>query len=305
MYVCPVTHTEHSTELQYSQILLDVLMMKAGWSTAETSGEDISCLHEWRHALTLKTLCKSSQNNDGVCAAWPETALPLFPYIMDVSLCPCIITCGVVCEFSQTPPDLCLHRLISAVHRGALCALHKKLWKQWIHCLTAPSPVLANPCTPFCSKGEQWRCPLRCLSHPASRAFTWKEGGQRKGSRLAQGVFSKNLVLARFERMHTTPHYERPPLSSGDLAMNVLNDKLDVIVLLQQLSKRNHLKQLSRHSCADRSIFSIKHHQFWWCLMEKWFLLWISEFSRWNSEKWHVSVPYRQITDTSNLNLKI
>lgn len=39
----------------------------------------------------------------------------------------CVLMCVVVCELSHTPPDLCLSRLISAVHKGALCALQDRL----------------------------------------------------------------------------------------------------------------------------------------------------------------------------------
>lgn len=35
----------------------------------------------------------------------------------------CVHMCGVVCELSQTPLDHALCRLISAVHKDALCAL--------------------------------------------------------------------------------------------------------------------------------------------------------------------------------------
>lgn len=56
----------------------------------------------------------------------------------------CVLMCVVVCELSQTPPDLCLRRLISAVYKGALCALQDRLSGQWIHCLTTPSPPQAN-----------------------------------------------------------------------------------------------------------------------------------------------------------------
>ena len=63
---------------------------------------------------------------------------------MAVCVCWCVCVCVVVCELSQTPPDLCLRRLISAVHKGALCASQDRLSGQWIHCLTTPSPSQAN-----------------------------------------------------------------------------------------------------------------------------------------------------------------
>lgn len=44
-----------------------------------------------------------------------------------VSVFLCELMCVVVCELSQTPPDLCLRRLISAVYKGALCALQDRL----------------------------------------------------------------------------------------------------------------------------------------------------------------------------------
>lgn len=39
-------------------------------------------------------------------------------------VCAClgVLMCVVVCELSHTPPHLCLGRLISAVHKGGLCA---------------------------------------------------------------------------------------------------------------------------------------------------------------------------------------
>lgn len=55
-----------------------------------------------------------------------------------------VLMCVVVCELSQTPPDLCLCRLISAVHKGGLCALQDRLSGQWIPCLTTPSHTQAN-----------------------------------------------------------------------------------------------------------------------------------------------------------------
>lgn len=55
-----------------------------------------------------------------------------------------VLMCVVVCELSHTPPHLCLGRLISAVHKGGLCASRDRLVGQRVHCPTTASCTHAN-----------------------------------------------------------------------------------------------------------------------------------------------------------------
>lgn len=127
--------------------------MKVVWSIAMTSGDDTLCLQQWRQACSLNVLYKSSQKNEVFLmgeAEWDWTLHPLFLLLHNeyaygwVCVSLCALMCVVVCELSQTPPDLCPRKLISAVHKGALCPLQDRLSGQWIHCLTTPSPTQAN-----------------------------------------------------------------------------------------------------------------------------------------------------------------
>lgn len=132
-------------------------------NNAMTSGNDTLCLQRWQQAYSLNVLCKSSQKNEIFMmeeAVWDWTLHPVFLLLHNeyaygrVCVCAslCVLMCVVVCELSQTPPDLCLRRLISAVHKGALCALQDRLSGQWIHCLTTPSPTQANWYEPLSSE---------------------------------------------------------------------------------------------------------------------------------------------------------
>lgn len=144
-----LSNTELSVELS---LLCTWWWWKVGWRIAMTSGmtpyvySRDDKLAVWMHCLNhlkrMTSLWWGKLYGIGHCM------LSFGCYIMNMhmaeSMCLCVLMCVVVCELSQTPPDLCLRRLISAVHKGALCALQDRLSGQWIHCLTTPSSTQAN-----------------------------------------------------------------------------------------------------------------------------------------------------------------
>lgn len=133
----------------------------------KTSGGDSLCLQRWRQALPLhcivQILCKKRIKS----LWWRKTAQdrtlhPLCRLLRNeyaygrVCVCLRVLMCVVVCELSHTPPHLCLSRLISAVHKGGLCASQDRLIGQRIHCLTTASCTHANRYAPLSSQLTIW-----------------------------------------------------------------------------------------------------------------------------------------------------
>lgn len=126
----------------------------------KTSGGDSLCLQRWRQARRSTVLCKSCAKR--IKSLWWRKPPRIGHCILSCRLlhneyaygriCVCVLMCGVVCELSHTPPHLCLSRLISAVHKGGLCASQDRLIGQRIHCLTTASCTHANRYAPLGSQ---------------------------------------------------------------------------------------------------------------------------------------------------------
>lgn len=129
----------------------------------KTSGGDSLCLQRWRQARRSTVLCKSCAKR--IQSLWwgkpsriGHCILSVGCYIMNMHMAEsvCVLMCVVVCELSHTPPHLCLSRLISAVHKGGLCASQDRLIGQRIPCLTTASCTHANRYAPLSSQLTIW-----------------------------------------------------------------------------------------------------------------------------------------------------
>lgn len=133
----------------------------------KTSGVDSLCLQWWRRDRRATVLCKSCAKR--IKSLWwgkpsriGHCIRSVGCYIMNmhmaecVCVCLCVLMCVVVCELSHTPPHLCLSRLISAVHKGGLCASQDRLIGQRIHCLTTASCTHANRYAALSSQPTIW-----------------------------------------------------------------------------------------------------------------------------------------------------
>lgn len=123
-------------------------------STAVTTSLPLHCI--------VQILCKKNQIFMVAQAARDWTLHPLCRLLHNeyaygrVCVCLRVLMCVVVCELSHTPPHLCLSRLISAVHKGGLCASQDRLIGQRIHCLTTASCTHANRYAPLSSQLTIW-----------------------------------------------------------------------------------------------------------------------------------------------------
>lgn len=137
---------------------LYLALMKVGWHAAMTSGSgafyalttgpQIECVAQI--VLRMKSLWWKSRMGWDIASFLPFCCCIMNMHTVEsVSLC--VLMCVVMCELSQTPnpPDLCLCRLISAAHKGVLCATRDRLSGQWVLCVTTPSPTEANRYAPF------------------------------------------------------------------------------------------------------------------------------------------------------------
>lgn len=127
-------------------------------STAVTTSLPLHCI--------VQILCKKKKKR--IKSLWwrkppgiGHCILSVSCYIMNMhmaeSVCVCVsclrvLMCVVVCELSHTPPHLCRSRLISAVHKGGLCASQDRLTGQRIHCLTTASCTHASRYAPLSSQ---------------------------------------------------------------------------------------------------------------------------------------------------------